>query len=107
MANRFADMHAIAPQLTEAVAKRITTSDLHDKRSATSARSSTAPSSRTSTPTPSASTTARYSTPPSKSTMPAHTSTTREPAGRGDPGCDIDRLDRELDALARAPRPGR
>jgi ParB-like chromosome segregation protein Spo0J len=31
MANRLADMHAIAPKLTEAVAKRITTDDLHDK----------------------------------------------------------------------------
>jgi hypothetical protein len=31
MANRLADMHEIAPQLTEAVAKRITRSDLHDK----------------------------------------------------------------------------
>jgi hypothetical protein len=31
MANRLADMHEIAPQLTEAVAKRITTTDLHDK----------------------------------------------------------------------------
>jgi hypothetical protein len=31
MANRLADMHELAPQLTEAVAKRITTSDLHDK----------------------------------------------------------------------------
>jgi hypothetical protein len=31
MANRLADMHAIAPQLTEAVARRITTDDLHDK----------------------------------------------------------------------------
>lgn len=31
MANRLADMHAIAPQLTEAVAQRITTDDLHDK----------------------------------------------------------------------------
>ncbi len=31
MANRLADMHEIAPQLTEAVAKRITTDDLHDK----------------------------------------------------------------------------
>jgi hypothetical protein len=31
MANRLADMHAIAPQLTEAVAKRITTDDLHGK----------------------------------------------------------------------------
>ena len=31
MANRFADMHEIAPQLTEAVAKRITSTDLHDK----------------------------------------------------------------------------
>ena len=31
MANKLADMHEIAPQLTEAVAKRITTSDLHDK----------------------------------------------------------------------------
>jgi ParB-like nuclease domain len=31
LANRLADMHAIAPQLTEAVAKRITTDDLHDK----------------------------------------------------------------------------
>jgi hypothetical protein len=31
MANRLADMHAIAPQLTEAVAKRITSTDLHDK----------------------------------------------------------------------------
>ena len=31
MANRLADMHAIAPELTEAVAKRITTDDLHDK----------------------------------------------------------------------------
>jgi len=30
MANRLADMHEIAPQLTEAVAKRITSSDLHD-----------------------------------------------------------------------------
>ena len=31
MANRLADMHEIAPQLTDAVASRITTSDLHDK----------------------------------------------------------------------------
>ncbi len=31
MAKRLADMHEIAPQLTEAVAKRISTSDLHDK----------------------------------------------------------------------------
>jgi hypothetical protein len=31
MANTLADMHAIAPQLTQAVAKRITTDDLHDK----------------------------------------------------------------------------
>ncbi|MFL5863589.1 MAG: ParB/RepB/Spo0J family partition protein [Solirubrobacteraceae bacterium] len=31
LANRLADMHAIAPQLSEAVAKRITTGDLHDK----------------------------------------------------------------------------
>jgi hypothetical protein len=31
MANKLADMHEIAPQLTEAVAKRISTSDLHDK----------------------------------------------------------------------------
>ena len=31
MANQLADMHEIAPQLTEAVAKRITSSDLHDK----------------------------------------------------------------------------
>lgn len=31
MANRLADMHAIAPRLTDAVAKRITTDDLHDK----------------------------------------------------------------------------
>ena len=31
MANKLADMHEIAPELTEAVAKRITTSDLHDK----------------------------------------------------------------------------
>ncbi len=31
MANRLADMHDTAPQLTEAVAKRITTSELHDK----------------------------------------------------------------------------
>ena len=31
MANRLADMHEIAPELTEAVAKRITTDDLHDK----------------------------------------------------------------------------
>jgi hypothetical protein len=31
LANRLADMHAIAPQLTEAVAKRITTDGLHDK----------------------------------------------------------------------------
>ena len=31
MANKLADMHEIAPQLTEAVAKRITTIDLHDK----------------------------------------------------------------------------
>ena len=31
MANRLADMHEIAPQLTEAVAKRITSADLHDK----------------------------------------------------------------------------
>jgi hypothetical protein len=30
MANRLADMHQIAPKLTEAVAKRITTDDLHD-----------------------------------------------------------------------------
>ncbi len=31
MANRLADMHELAPQLTEAVAKRITSTDLHDK----------------------------------------------------------------------------
>ena len=31
MANRLADMHEIAPQLTEAVAKRITSTDLHNK----------------------------------------------------------------------------
>ena len=31
MANRLADMHETAPQLTEAVAKRITSTDLHDK----------------------------------------------------------------------------
>lgn len=31
IANRLADMHQIAPELTEAVAKRITSSDLHDK----------------------------------------------------------------------------
>ncbi len=31
MASRLADMHEIAPQLTEAVAKRITSDDLHDK----------------------------------------------------------------------------
>jgi hypothetical protein len=31
MANRLADMDEIAPQLTEAVAKRITSTDLHDK----------------------------------------------------------------------------
>ena len=31
MANKLADMHEIAPQLTEAVAKRISTTDLHDK----------------------------------------------------------------------------
>ena len=31
MANRLADMHHIAPALTTAVAKRITSSDLHDK----------------------------------------------------------------------------
>ena len=31
MANRLADMHEIAPNLTQAVANRITTSDLHDK----------------------------------------------------------------------------
>src|SRR5450755_2792010 len=31
MANRLADMHEIAPQLTEAVANRITSTDLHDK----------------------------------------------------------------------------
>ena len=31
MASKLADMHEIAPELTEAVAKRITTSDLHDK----------------------------------------------------------------------------
>jgi hypothetical protein len=30
MANKLADMHAIAPELTEAVAGRITTTDLHD-----------------------------------------------------------------------------
>ena len=31
MASRLADMHEIAPQLTDAVAKRITSTDLHDK----------------------------------------------------------------------------
>ena len=31
MANRLADMHEIAPKLTEAVAKRVTSTDLHDK----------------------------------------------------------------------------
>ena len=31
MANRLADMHELAPQLTDAVAKRINSTDLHDK----------------------------------------------------------------------------
>jgi hypothetical protein len=31
MANKLADMHEVAPQLTEAVAKRITSGELHDK----------------------------------------------------------------------------
>jgi hypothetical protein len=31
MANRLADMHQVAPQLTEAVAARLTSGDLHDK----------------------------------------------------------------------------
>ena len=31
MANRLADMHKVAPELTEAVARRITSSDLHEK----------------------------------------------------------------------------
>ncbi|MGA2014996.1 MAG: hypothetical protein ABSH51_31325, partial [Solirubrobacteraceae bacterium] len=31
LANRLADMHQVAPQLTSAVAQRITSSDLHDK----------------------------------------------------------------------------
>jgi hypothetical protein len=31
MANRLADMHEVAPKLTEAVAKRITSTELHDK----------------------------------------------------------------------------
>ncbi len=31
MANRLADMHAVAPQLSEAVAKRISSSELHEK----------------------------------------------------------------------------
>jgi hypothetical protein len=31
MANRLADMHRVAPQLTEAVARRITSTDLHEK----------------------------------------------------------------------------
>lgn len=31
LANRLADMHELAPQLTDSVAKRITSSDLHDK----------------------------------------------------------------------------
>ena len=31
MANRLADMHQLAPQLTQAVAARVTSSDLHDK----------------------------------------------------------------------------
>ena len=31
MANRLADMHQVAPELTDAVARRITSSDLHDK----------------------------------------------------------------------------
>jgi hypothetical protein len=31
MANRLADMHKVAPGLTEAVARRITSSDLHEK----------------------------------------------------------------------------
>jgi hypothetical protein len=31
MANKLADMHELAPQLTEAVAKRITSGELHDK----------------------------------------------------------------------------
>jgi hypothetical protein len=31
MANRLADMHELAPELTDAVARRITTRDLHDK----------------------------------------------------------------------------
>ena len=74
MANQLADMHEIAPELTEAVAKRISYQRPARQGAArTSARSSTAPSSRTSTPTPSGSTTARCSTPPSRSSKPALT----------------------------------
>ena len=34
MANRLADMHELAPELTQAVAKRITSTDLHDSAAA-------------------------------------------------------------------------
>ena len=50
MANRLADMHEIAPQLTDAVAKRITSTELHDSATRDMGRSYTAPSSRTNAP---------------------------------------------------------
>src|SRR5450755_4587616 len=70
MANRLADI----PQLTEAVAKRISSSDLHEGRCRTWGRSSTAPWSRTSKRTPCGSTTARCSTAQSRPSTPASTS---------------------------------
>ena len=74
MAHRLADMHDIAPELTEAVATRVTTASCTTRRCATSAASSTAPSSRTSTSTRSGSTTASCSTAPSRSSTRATTS---------------------------------
>ena len=43
MANRLADMHQVAPELTDAVARRITSATCTTRPSATSARSCTAP----------------------------------------------------------------
>jgi hypothetical protein len=76
-----------------------TSTDLTTRRCKASARSCTAPSSRTSTPTPCGSTTAQCSIPPSRSSTPAPTSPQQRQLA-AILGCGLERLDAELDTLA-------
>ena len=111
MANRLADMHEIAP----AAHRGRRQADHHHRparqaRCATSARSCTAPSSRTSTPTPSGSTTAPCSTPPSRSTHARAHLDRRRPTRRSPAilGCEPERARRASSTRSPpAPRAGR